>query len=80
MKASPLPPAPAKAWRLSGLESWKLYGSVSPKFGASGGWVAWWLGVLEALKLDVSKAYRFLVLLGGPGRCLGALWELLGAS
>ena len=41
---------------------------------------AWWLGVLEALRLGVSKAWRFLVLSGAPGRRLGAPWELLDAS
>ena len=39
-------PAPAKAWRHGGLESWKLYGSVSPKFRGF-----WGLGSLESWRL-----------------------------
>ena len=53
-----MPPAPAKAWRLGGLESWKLYGSGSPGLGASVGSLAWCLGGFEARCLQGLEVFR----------------------
>ena len=73
-----MPPDPPR--RLGGLESWKLYGSVSPGLAASGGSLAWCLGGFEARCLQGLEVFRASKWSWeAPGNTLGAFGCFFGA-